>query len=468
MFKLFTMMMKEEWRIHSTIFGSLSFSLFPVMIFGIALMGSFLLPVFRAVMPAGQMVAIIHALFLLLGLMVGGFGLIGMEAMNRRFGQASLISYSSRSLPLSERGIFATFVVKDTVYYFILWVFPFVAGFLLASPFIGIPLSLPLLLLLTLTLTFLTGLSLIFLLSTLYTRYRGALVVLITMAFVAVAGVYLTTSTTIAFLFPPFLLFYDFSYGMLAVAFAMIFVPSSVAVFLFSSEYTDTTRRFANAIRPLSEKLSMFPNPPLAAKDLVDLNRSGSLIGQTIFSFLIPLGLLWVLLSVLSRLLPPGGLLILFAILTGVIASTMYTWLTAFDSFSSYSCLPISVSDLLISKMCSFSVLQIIPLVLVTAVSIASGNISYLLPSLVLCLSVSAYAVAVTIYLTGLSPSVLVYDAKVLVMYLAALGAVLIILIILAFMNPLFAIVSVLLFLPCWLLIKSGFGRWEAQDQPGF
>lgn len=468
MFKLFTNMMKEEWRIHSTIFGSLSFALFPVMIFGIAVMGSFLLPVFRAVMPAGQMVTIIHALFLLLGLMVGGFGLIGMEAMNRRFGQASLIAYSARSLPISEREIFVTFVIKDIVYYFILWVFPFGAGFLFASPFIGIPLALPLLLLLTLTLTFLMGLSIIFLLSTVYTRSRMALVVLVAIAFFALAVVYFTTGTNSALLFPPLLLFYDFSSGLLIVALALIFIPSAVAVFLFTSEYTDTTRRFANVIRPLSEKLSMFPNPPLAAKDLVDLNRSGSLVGQTIFSFLIPLGLLWVLLSVLARFLPPGGLLILFAILTGVIASTMYTWLTAFDTFSSYASLPISVSTILTSKMCSFAVLQIIPAVLIVVIGIASGNISYLIPSLVLCLSVSAYALAVTIYLTGLSPSVLVYDARVLVIYLAALGAALIVLIALAFMNPLFAIASILLFLPGWLLIKSSFVKWEAQDQPDF
>jgi hypothetical protein len=109
-----------------------------------------------------------------------------------------------------------------------------------------------------------------------------------------------------------------------------------------------------------------------------------------------------------------------------------------------------------------------IPAVLIVVVGIAAGNISYLLPALVLCLSVSAYALAVTVYLTGLSPSVLVYDTKVLVMYLAALGVALIILIALAFMNPLSAIASVLLFLPGWLLIASSYGKWEALDQPGF
>jgi hypothetical protein len=38
----------------------------------------------------------------------------------------------------------------------------------------------------------------------------------------------------------------------------------------------------------------------------------------------------------------------------------------------------------------------------------------------------------------------------------------------LGFMNPLYAVASVLLFLPGWLLIKSISVKWERQDQPGF
>ena len=91
MLELFIGMMKEEWRIHSTMFGSLSFAMFPVMIFGIAFMGSFLLPLMRTALPAGNLALVIHANFLMLGFMVGAFGLLAGEVMNRRFGQASLL-----------------------------------------------------------------------------------------------------------------------------------------------------------------------------------------------------------------------------------------------------------------------------------------------------------------------------------------------------------------------------------------
>ena len=45
-----------------------------------------------------------------------------------------------------------------------------------------------------------------------------------------------------------------------------------------------------------------------------------------------------------SGYLPAYGVLLEFALVTGVIASTMYTWITMFDSFSAYACLPVSVS----------------------------------------------------------------------------------------------------------------------------
>jgi hypothetical protein len=468
MFKLFVNMMKEEWRVHSTMFGSLSFALFPVMIFGIAFMGSFLLPLFRAVVPPGYLAIIIHAIFLLLGIMVGGFGLLGMEVMNRRFGQASLLSYSARSLPISEQEIFCTFVVKDTVYYLILWVVPVVAGFALASPFIHVPPALPLLLLLTLTLAFLTGLALIFFLSTVYSRSKQAFAVLFVAMLTGWAALYLFTGINTAALFPPLQLFFSFSWGTFLAACALVIIPSAIAVVLFTSEYTDTTKRFKNAIGPLTKKFSFFPNPPLAAKDLIDLVRSGSFIGQTLFSFLIPLWLLWFLLSVLGRFIPAGAVLLLFAILTGVIASTMYTWLTMFDTFSSYTCLPVSVPVLLKSKMCSFAVLQVIPAVFIVLVSIASGGVAYLVPAFVLCLSVSFYTLSVTVWLTGLSPSVLVYDAKVLLVYLVSVGIALLALIAFAFVNPYYAIGSVLLFLPAWLLVKGSYTKWEMLDHPGF
>ncbi len=464
--KLFWYMLKEEWRLHSTMFGSLSFALFPIMVGAMAFMGSFLLPFIRRSLPPGNLSLILHSNYLLLGFMVGAFGLLGNEAMNRRFGQASLIAYAARTLPVSDREIFTTFVLKDLLYYFVLWVFPFALGFLLASPFIGIPLYLPFLLSLTLTISFLSGLSLIFFLSSLYSRTHAGLLAIMCILILILAGYGFVTGDNPAKLFPPFILFEDFSLPLLGECLVGIIILSAIGVLLFTPENIAASRQYRDRILPLSRLLSRFPAPALSAKDLIDLYRSGSAIGQTLFSFLIPLLVIWFFLSLTSDYLPKRNVLFLYAMTTGIIASTMYTWLTAFDSFASYACLPVRVKTVIISKIASFTVLQVIPVVFLAIICTISGQAAYLIPVIVLALSTSFFTLAVTVWLAGLSPNVLVYDVKVMVRYFFLIGMVTAIFSSIAFANPWASLSSITLALPAWILIRLGCKKWEMQEQP--
>ncbi len=466
--ELFKNMMKEEWRVHSTMFGSLSFALFPVMIFGIAFMGSFLLPLMHAALPAGNLAVLAHANFLLLGFLVGAFGLLGNEVMNRRFGQASLLAYSARSLPLSERFIFVNFVVKDIVYYFFFWVFPFGFGYIAASPFTGVPLSRALLLLGTLTLAFLFGLCTIFSLSAIYARSKPALWLAVLVLGAGWGAFPAVTGMNPAHFFPPLLLYSSFSYANLIISCVILAILFCTSIMLFSPEYAGTTKEFRNSFAPLVKRLAFFPDPPLAAKDVLDLHRSGSVVGQTLFSFLLPLVVIWFFLSLLGPYFPPHGLLFTFAILTGVIASTMYTWVTMFDTFGQYACLPVAVSTLIRSKISTFAILQVVPAAFIAAVAILSGDSLALIPAVMLCLAISFYAVGVTVWLTGLSPSVLVYDVKVLFSYLLLVGIVLTVFSAISFAGPFYALASIVLVFPSYLFVKRAMARWDAVDQAGF
>ncbi len=468
MFELFIAMLKEEWRVHSTMFGSLSFALFPVMIFGIAFMGAFLTPLMRTTMPSGNLTLIIHGSFLMLGIMVGGFGLLGNEVMNRRFGQASLLAYSARSLPLSEQFIFLNFVIKDTVYYFFLWVFPFGLGYILASPFTGVSLATALLLLLTLTLAFLFGLCSVFFLSAVYARSRPVLLVIVLALGVGWGSLAALTGPNPALFFPPLLLNSAFSWVNLLVSCAVLVLLFAIAIVLFDPESVGSEKIYKDSFARLMRKFSFLPNPPLSAKDTIDLYRSGSLIGQTIFSFLLPLAVIWFFLSLLGPFFPPHGLLFIFAITTGVIASTMYTWVTMFDSFGPYACLPVAVSTLITSKLTTFSVLQVIPAAFIAIVAILSGEAAFLIPAVVLGVSVSFFAVGVMAWLCGLSPSVLVYDVKVLFVYLVLVGIVLAVFTSVSFADPYFSLSAVILAIPTWLLVQKAKVRWNAVDPEGF
>jgi hypothetical protein len=467
MFELFVAMVREEWRVHSTMFGSLSFALFPFLIFGIAFMGSFLIPLVKRTLPLGNLSIIIHSMYLLLGLMVGGFGMMGNEIMNRRFGQASLLAYSARSLPISERNIFANFVIKDTVYYFFLWVFPFAAGYILAAPFLGIPLASTLFLLLTLTLSFLFGLCGIFFLSTVFAWSKPVFWAFLLLLGIGFGGI-LAYGLNPAVLFPPLLLHQEFSwFNLLAscLTLAYLFV---VSLWLFNPESVGSEKKYSDLYSPWLQRLSFLPYPPLAAKDTIDLYRSGSMIGQTLFSFLVPLGVIWFFLSMMSQFFPPHALLFLYAVTTGVIASTMYTWVTMFDNFGPYACLPVAVSTLIESKLTTFTLLQVIPAVFIAVVAALAGEAVYAIPAVVLGLAVSFYAVSIMAWLCGLSPNVLVYDVKVLFEYLLLVGVAITVFCAVSFINPYYAFGSVLLAIPAWMFFQQAKIRWDAVDPEGF
>jgi len=84
---LFLAMMKEEWRIHSTVFGGIWFGLFPCAIAVFAFIGSLALPFFADAVPYTTVALLALIFFLLAGVMVGSFGLMGREFMNRRSGR---------------------------------------------------------------------------------------------------------------------------------------------------------------------------------------------------------------------------------------------------------------------------------------------------------------------------------------------------------------------------------------------
>jgi hypothetical protein len=242
----------------------------------------------------------------------------------------------------------------------------------------------------------------------------------------------------------------------------------TVSLWLFNPESVGSEKKYRDIFSPLLQRFSFLPNPPLAAKDIVDLYRSGSMIGQTLFSFLVPLGVIWFFLSLMSRFFPPHALLFLYAVTTGVIASTMYTWVTMFDNFGPYACLPVSVSTLISSKLTTFTLLQVIPAVFIAVVAVLAGEAAYIVPAVVLGIAVSFYAVSIMAWLCGLSPNVLVYDVKVLFEYLLLVGVVITVFSAASFINPYYALGAVVLAIPAWLFYQQAKIRWDAVDPQGF
>ncbi|MDD1678487.1 MAG: hypothetical protein LUO93_04805 [Methanomicrobiales archaeon] len=468
MLDLFVAMVREEWRVHTSLFGNFGFALFPFLLLFFSFAGALIWPLFTDVMPTHQAVLLTHYSFALAGASVGAFGLFGREVMNRRFGQASLIAYSSRSLPISEQSILLNFVLKDTVYYLFFWVFPFVAGVGLAAPLIGIAFTYIPLLLVTLSLSFLVGLSFVFLLSTIYVHSFRALVIAVLIIIVAAVSTAHLVGTGIAELLPPLLFFTAPTLLSLLVSVLLIVVPIAISVRFLKIEFKDTTRRFTSAFTPLTARLRWSSYAHFVAKDALDLSRSEGGVGKIVFSFLLPVLFIWLALFVLGRFIPGISFLMVFAILLGVISSTIYNWVTEFDLFASYTFLPVRVSTVIKAKLHSYFLLNLVSAAILLGAGISSGEPVLLIAAFPTFAAVSFYAVAVTIYFTGLSPTLMLYNARVYIPYLALIAPVLLLLIFLSLPNPWFALSSILCIPAGGFLLHLGLVRWDRKEQQSF
>jgi len=62
----------------------------------------------------------------------------------------------------------------------------------------------------------------------------------------------------------------------------------------------------------------------------------------------------------------------------------------------------------------------------------------------------------------------MIYNVKVFLTYILVTGPVILILLALTFVSPYLAYASALMLIPAWLLMKSGFRKWDSEDYAGF
>lgn len=459
--KILKTMMKEEWRIHANLFGGRMFAFFPLLI-GIGTFAvSLFLPYLRTIIPDRQMLLLAHYVFILLGMGIGAFGLFGREVMNRRFGQASLIAYSSRTLPVSERTIFLNFIIKDVIYYLFLWIIPIILGFVLATPFVSISPISAIYACATLVISFLVGLSLVFFLSTIYahsSKILAAAFILIAIAALVLIRYYAVNITT---LLPSYSMFYQPSLLKILVLISLILLPSAVSLIFLKVDYPEKKRQYANNLGSLSDKLAFSAHSYYVAKDFLDMKRSEGGLGKIIFSFLLPVALTWVFLYIFFEKIPTINIIMIFAIFLGIVSSSMYNMLTEVDTFNSYMFLPVSVSTVIKSKITSYMLINILSLIILALVAIGTNQLIYFIPALCSLVTISVYALAMTIYFTGLHPTILLYNAKTFSQYVLSIAPVLFIFTIVSIINPIILLASPILLIPSMYVIKQSYKKWD-------
>jgi len=462
MLELFKNMMKEEWRLHSSLYGGLLFALFPIFIFIASFFISILYPIFERIFSRNIIVFLLNSLFLLIGMSVGGFGLFSREVLNRRFGQVSFIAYSVRTLPVSEKIVFLNFYIKDIIYYLIFWILPFIAGFTVSSLIISTTLffSIPLLLLTSL-ISFMIGLSLIFLLSTIYAHSPKILVIILTSFFLLALFVRSFFEFDLKKLIPSYTLLLDFSIEKFLISIGLILFCTTFSILFLKIDYPMRKRHYANELRKLTRLFKFTKYSLFMAKDFLDLKRSEGGLGKIIFSLILPLLFSWFLVSFLSQFILQVNSLLIFSILVGIFSSTIYNWLTEYDPPNLYFFLPVEISVLIRSKIWSYLIIDTLSALILLTIAVYTNQFLFLPIALILFVSLSLYTLSVTIYLTGLYPNILLYNAKIFFEYVILILPASLILIFLSIISSILPLIAASLIPISMILIKMSCRKWE-------
>lgn len=127
-------MIKEEWRMHSTLYKGRSFAFFPILVLLFTFIFAYATAEYSTLgaEPVGTALVVL-AVFL--GLGIGNLNYSGRDAWKNVLGDTSYLVYSSRTLPMSRTKILAQLVVKELIYYTVLFLLPVAVGGLAGTGF---------------------------------------------------------------------------------------------------------------------------------------------------------------------------------------------------------------------------------------------------------------------------------------------------------------------------------------------
>lgn len=353
-------MLKEEWRLHTSLFGGARFALFPVLLTGLVLGTVATITTFGV--PATTSLVAMHVLVALFGLQTGSIVFLGEDALENLLGNLTLLVYSARTLPVSQRRLLGIFLIKDLVYYAGLFITPLTLGLLPLVLLTGLPALTLAATWLSLTLTFLFGMSITIIGVSLRThRFTGFL---LGGTLALLVGGFVATGTPLLQLTPYAIVDAVLTprqsvWVALGRWLGIVTVVAGGALLVFEPATHQPTRTVSPRYRLLTTTiLGGNRRHGIIAKTLVDLHRSSGGYLKLVFSA----GILTVVTAygiTLSQQItgrtPLTG--IAFGSVLGLLAFPVYNWITQLDAPSEYQTLPYTIADLFHAKRTAFLLL---------------------------------------------------------------------------------------------------------------
>lgn len=447
---LLTLHLKEEWRMITSYFSSEKlFLVFPLVLAVVGFSMAWLLPFFKTAFNLKELLIAFHLLLGLYGLFVGAFGFFADEVAQTWFRDAHLLIHLYTVLPITFRKIFVWFYIKDIVYYLLLTIFPLFVGAFLSFQ---IPAGTFARVFLSSVLSFLMGVSVSFVISSLYVRVKASIIfVILILIFLVLSGVTYED-------FPPLVFLFERS------SFSLIF---SVGLFVvFSAVSLVITKPVQKAVTKTFSKSTLFSRmDPVLAKEIIDVKRSGTY--QIIAtSYLFPLFFFYGILYFSTRLFHFSLVvpLVFYAVFIGYLSTLVYSWLNNIDPPSSMVTLPVTTAQVIKKKITLFLIFSFgVALVYLVILGYLLNDFAQLPLSVVVMGSTAFYVAAVTAWLCGLYPNTQLFDGSILAQYLGAILPVLILLSILSFMEAYFYlfVVSLSVLLASFLVYRTLDAKYE-------
>ena len=463
-------MIKEEWRVHSTLLGNINFALVPVFILFLGFISGFFNSIFDVVFSRETMISFAHISFFVFGATIGAFGISGQEFMNRRFGQASLLAYSSRSLPISEKKIFLMMVVKDVIYYLLIWILPLILGyFIFSALFSSTQVLIILISIISISLSFLMGLSFVFFMSTIYANSLKVFLIFSALLAASIIMVNNLIEENLYFFIVPFntIISGDFISIFYIMSYILFFFIISVAFAKFDFKQKIST--YPNQYSRLFDFFKFSRYSIFLSKDFLDLRRSRGGLGKIFFSYTVPLVAIYFFVDFFRNTVVEISFSAMLSILLGIFSASIYTWITEHDLFTQYMFLPVEKSFLIKSKLFGFMAINIVSYLVIFFTTIIRNELSDLLISIFIFSVVSFYSISLTIYLTGLLPSIRFMNAKVLIAYFTLIIPTMLLFILTYqfFFIYVFVLSFVVLFIST-ILMKKSFSKWDNTNDGSF
>lgn len=434
--EIFTLMVKEELRLHRSFVGAIGSIFFPVIIFVLSLILSISSPVIIKSMGLYEAVLFLNIGAVFYGIFVGFLGKIGEEVMTRRFGQINLLLEMPKLFPISFRKTMAHFFIKDAVFYLFYSIIPFALGALVSRPISGFSFSFVASIFAALTISFLFGMSLSFLFSAISMRSSKVMFTLILAIFGILSLRFILDDFYLEKIILPIGYWDNGSISCFLIPILLVALFSVSAILLMKEKFEEKSKKYKGEFISTEKKFTFAGDMmTLLAKEWLELKRSGGL-GPVIMGFIGPLLGIYFIVSLFEislgieidyNVIFYGGLIGFFGVMT-------YSWLNNFETNEFLNYQPVSVDMVIKAKLILYFLFTgFLSMIYVVGISILRSEIDLMPLALLVALINNIYVAGVTARLTGTKTNTMLFDAKVLSKFFFLVTPPLIIIVIASF-----------------------------------